>query len=454
LAQALEEHPGQPLLGRGWGSSRGCLRRQRLAAGKTMSKSRVGVISKDETRRIEDETRRMEMKLEMLRKTLDTQDAEKKGQGASRWKAADAKKPLTRGYANQVLQSKGGESKRAPTRRPSGGTPTTELQAEVTSRSPLATALSANPSAEEPRQTGAGVVCQAAANLQAAISQQSSEASEVEAFLTGIGLDRYNSLFLEHGFDCMEVVLEMQESHMQDIGMSPGHIIKLRKRLAELNPPAIAPAAKAPAGTSLAGSRRNVTWGATEAAQVSAASADGVACGGNLLDGTYDEAEAAASFQEAVMAWRRQGQSNTGEDGANKAQVPAGPGSFWSSIGGSEMDLIRASTPTQPPAEAAAALTESEIQHDAAPSEEKLCCYQCYKQFYAKYAVERQSPLPDADAERKRLCSEACADAWVKAVESKAEALRKRREKLEMMEERARALAEGDSPQQPQPVAA
>jgi len=59
----------------------------------------------------------------------------------------------------------------------------------------------------------------AAASLQAAVSQQEDESVEVESFLAGLSLDRYTGLFLEHGFDCMEVVSEMTEEHMREIGM-------------------------------------------------------------------------------------------------------------------------------------------------------------------------------------------------------------------------------------------
>jgi len=64
--------------------------------------------------------------------------------------------------------------------------------------------------------------------------------------------------------------------------------------------------------------------------------------------------------------------------------------------------------------------------------EEKRCCYQCYKQFYAKFAVERDNPLLDGG--KKMLCSEACADRWSAAAAIKAEQFRKRQEKVEKIE--------------------
>ena len=56
----------------------------------------------------------------------------------------------------------------------------------------------------------------AAGNLHAAMSKQSSEEALVEAFLGDLKLDRYVSIFIENGFDCMEVVEAMEESHMRE----------------------------------------------------------------------------------------------------------------------------------------------------------------------------------------------------------------------------------------------
>ena len=93
-----------------------------------------------------------------------------------------------------------------------------------------------------------------ASNMQSAMPRQPQDELDVQAFLADLKLDRYYGSFLEHGFDCMEVVHEMQESHMQDIGMAAGHTLKLRKRLVELGHGA-APAP--PANVALASSSRS-----------------------------------------------------------------------------------------------------------------------------------------------------------------------------------------------------
>ena len=82
----------------------------------------------------------------------------------------------------------------------------------------------------------------------------------------------------EHGFDCMDVVKEMEESHMKELGMAAGHVLKLRKRLSEMRP----------------AKRREVARSGAPA---------------GLLEGDFKEEESAASFQEALRAWRQGGQT-------------------------------------------------------------------------------------------------------------------------------------------------
>mmetsp|Transcript_93274 Transcript_93274/g.216806 ORF Transcript_93274/g.216806 Transcript_93274/m.216806 type:complete len:471 (+) Transcript_93274:108-1520(+) len=428
-----------------------------------MSKVRGVNVRKDDTKKMEDETRRMEAKLEMLRRTLDAPEPEKKSGGADagRWRSGSSSKPLTKGYVKNVLDTKSGGKPKA-----SGSSQKAPVEASSQQKASAAPAASAanrtllselGPSTKEavaaegrsgsagPASPAAQPAAGAAANLQAHMQQQSQDALEVEAFLAELKLDRYVSLFMEHGFDCMEVVREMQESHMRDIGMAPGHALKLRKRLAELDAPPNRGAAM-----------RQVSFGATEEVPLRPAEASAPprpsstqeaphrpssGGSGRLMDGGFNEEESAASFQEALRAWRQgtkagasqggsQGGSSQGSSqGGSQASSTPKAGSFWSNIGDSEMDLSRCSTPVKPPSE------------PALDRGEKLCCYHCFKQFYAKYAVERECPLPETGGNKvKRLCSEACADTWVRTMEAKAEELRQRQEKLDKMQAMQQAL--------------
>jgi hypothetical protein len=426
-----------------------------------LSKVRGVTVRKDDTRKMEDEARRMELKIEMLRKAMDgdtNRSGSAGGESGSRWKSGSSKKPLRNGYVKEVLEAKPparAEGIRRPhvdstlrqpvtpevggshssSRVPSGRTTPTQVEPQGTFSSAL-TGQQPLPMPHAPTTGG-----KAAANLQAVMQQQSREALEVEAFLAGLGLDRYVSIFMENGFDCMEVVQEMEESHMRDIGMAAGHALKLRKRIVEMKPAPAKPSTPVRPSTpgSLAGAtQRRVTFGSTEQQAIRSPSGgmgSGTGGGGSLLDGHYDEAENRASFQEAVRAWR---EGRTLEEGAaaERSTAPASkPGAFWSSVGGDEVNLERCSTPLSTNAETATA--PGSTQHDLAPSEDKLCCYQCFKQFYAKYAVERCSPL---DGTARRLCSTSCADLWAASMQAKAEELQKRHEKLAKLEEMKRAM--------------
>merc|ERR1711879_356778 len=72
-------------------------------------------------------------------------------------------------------------------------------------------------------------------------------------------------------------------------------------------------------------------------------------------------------------------------------------------------------------------------------SEEKLCCYQCYKQFFASNVAH----APNGGS--KPFCSEACAQRWEEAFSAKTEMTRKRQEQLTKFEKLQHVL-EVESP--------
>eukprot|EP00747_Dinoflagellata_sp_TGD_P166640 gnl/TRDRNA2_/TRDRNA2_189734_c0_seq1.p1 gnl/TRDRNA2_/TRDRNA2_189734_c0~~gnl/TRDRNA2_/TRDRNA2_189734_c0_seq1.p1 ORF type:complete len:452 (+),score=105.62 gnl/TRDRNA2_/TRDRNA2_189734_c0_seq1:62-1417(+) len=404
--------------------------------------SRLAAVSKDDTKRMEDEARKMEAKLEMLRQAMDA-GASQQGSAGPKWRSGSASKPLTRGYIKQVSEAP--PKRAAPKRDPASGPPSgrgvepnplpTFGQLLTSGTGTPAAAVQVSPSSASPGN-------RAAANLQGALSQQTEEAAAVEAFLGSLSLDRYVSLFMEHGFDCMDVVKEMQESHMQEIGMATGHILKLRKKLSELSGTTEV-AAEAKNQT-----QRRVSFGGTETKVRSPRPSSGsqAAGGGSLLDGQYDEAEAQSAFQEAVKAWREGreprdvSRSKDDESTATGAAPKATGGSFWSSLGDSGLNI--ASTASSPVGANTSCLLGSDAKSQdsgqgVAPGDDKLCCYQCYKQFWAKFAVERASREPNRPV---RLCSEVCAERYSAAVAAKEAELQKRAEQVAKMEEMQRIL--------------
>eukprot|EP00933_Yihiella_yeosuensis_P085058 TRINITY_DN9983_c0_g2_i1.p1 TRINITY_DN9983_c0_g2~~TRINITY_DN9983_c0_g2_i1.p1 ORF type:complete len:429 (+),score=123.08 TRINITY_DN9983_c0_g2_i1:96-1382(+) len=420
-----------------------------------MSRVQKMSIRKDDSRRMEEEAKQMEAKLELLRRTMDSvESSAPRGADGGRWKSGSASKPLTKGYVKSVMEAPrpkmrpGGSQQRTPSgagsQTPGEATPKgNSARGQGPNFSELLNApLLPNGS------TSASGGSRAASNLQAALTSQNSEQAEVEAFLGNLKLDRYVGLFMEHGFDCMEVVEEMEEHHMTNLGMAAGHVLKLRKKLAEMKPQPAPPPPAPPADNS--STQKRVSFGGAQVEPViteAPAARKAVSSTGSakLSEGAFDEDESAASFQEALMAWRNGGKTTTETQQpaavASTSSPKAGPGSFWSSMAGGELNLERCSTPLKPPSELATTETQASATHNPAPGDDKLCCYQCYRQFFAQYAVERQSPLPEANGGGvKRLCSEACAEAWVKAMEVKAEAYRERQEKLEKMKAMQQAL--------------
>lgn len=410
----------------------------------------MSAVRKDDTRRIEDEARKMELKLDMLRKTMEATEPATKGSDGGRWKNGAPSKPLTKGYVKGVLEApkkmRNSQQKPDVSARSGGSsinvsgknTPTPPAQeghvSELlgNSRANVEAATTQAPTIVPPAMQGT-----AANNLQAAMLRQSDEARNVETFLAELKLDRYVGLFMEHGFDCMEVVKEMQECHMQDIGMAAGHILKLKKKLAEFAPVTT----NFPSATGPGTTQRRVTFnGAVNTPQASGgktSSSHTENTSSNLMHGQFSEEDSAASFQDALRAWREGRDDADPVPSSSKPAVKA-TGSFWSTVGGGEMDLERASTPLRTPTELAQA--EIETQHGPAPGDDKLCCYQCYKQFFAKHAVERHSPLPEGGM--KRLCSEACAELWAATMQEKMDALQKRQKQLGKMQEMHRAIEE------------
>eukprot|EP00930_Biecheleria_cincta_P093271 TRINITY_DN8351_c0_g1_i2.p1 TRINITY_DN8351_c0_g1~~TRINITY_DN8351_c0_g1_i2.p1 ORF type:complete len:329 (-),score=70.02 TRINITY_DN8351_c0_g1_i2:280-1194(-) len=60
------------------------------------------------------------------------------------------------------------------------------------------------------------------------------EQNPVAAFLRDIGLAKYAQPLVANGFDDLETLLDIEEDHLKEIGMLPGHIVKLKKKLGEM----------------------------------------------------------------------------------------------------------------------------------------------------------------------------------------------------------------------------
>ena len=58
-----------------------------------------------------------------------------------------------------------------------------------------------------------------------------SEYPEIDEFLASINLDKYKDRFLENGIEDEETILELNDSHLDAIGIPLGYKLKILKRI-------------------------------------------------------------------------------------------------------------------------------------------------------------------------------------------------------------------------------
>ena len=71
-------------------------------------------------------------------------------------------------------------------------------------------------------------------NLSMAMKQQSGEFGEVFNFLNSIKLEKYIDKFVDNGVEDQETILELEENHIEQMGIPLGHKLKIIKRIKEV----------------------------------------------------------------------------------------------------------------------------------------------------------------------------------------------------------------------------
>jgi hypothetical protein len=66
------------------------------------------------------------------------------------------------------------------------------------------------------------------------IAQDEKKINEVDQVLEEIGLQKYSSLMKENGIDDLEILMEIQENHLEEIGIVLGHRLKILKKIREI----------------------------------------------------------------------------------------------------------------------------------------------------------------------------------------------------------------------------
>ena len=136
-------------------------------------------------------------------------------------------------------------------------------------------------------------------NLNRAIIEQWDEYKEINEFLCGIKMEKYREVFIENGIEDKETILELNESHLEQLGLPLGHKLKIMKKIKEIKKKEVPP----PSQTSLVEQT-------SQASEKSSAVSNTQSESSNLLDGNYDEEKNNKEFQEALMAWRNGGKKD------------------------------------------------------------------------------------------------------------------------------------------------
>lgn len=63
---------------------------------------------------------------------------------------------------------------------------------------------------------------------------QRRDTSQIEEFLKSIKMESYTQKFLENGFEELDLLLEVQNDHLQEMQIPIGHQIRLMKKIEEM----------------------------------------------------------------------------------------------------------------------------------------------------------------------------------------------------------------------------
>eukprot|EP00347_Sterkiella_histriomuscorum_P018524 403345183 len=382
---------------------------------------------------LEEETKKMEEKLEMVKKMMELEKEKRNSQQAKKskdgtvWRSATTQKQIN-GYSQMVLsQHKQNQPNLPPTNlimgkenqtkanlnqsrlgsnqstRVSGGTGNQMTVSGNAAADNLNKALNRqNPGLQQQKQT-------------VAASESQQDYPEVEQFLSEIQLQKYRQPFLDNGIEDLEIILELDEKHLEQMSIPLGHKLKIMKRIKDLRRdrgmtvPESRQGGQRPRIDDSNAQVNNVNkevkphqkqdlealpepdYSQLHSSKTGATNTAGN--GDSLLTGKYNEQESHQQFLEALNAWRNAGTTSKPNnsqqqdkksvrfnENANTTQSVSGNGSLQQ-----EKDIK----------------TDMQIRTDSAASSRKESCWNCYKLFPAIQAI--------ADHATKRsFCSELC----------------------------------------------
>ncbi len=262
---------------------------------------------------------------------------------------------------------------------------------------------------------------------------------EIDDFLGSINLQKYKERFIDNGIEDLETVLELNDQHLDAIGIPLGYKLKIIKRIKTLRQEKGMTVPE-----SRQGQRQHADNVATEARQVTNADyselpppskeipqksalknrTESVSQANNdynqLAEGTFDEAQSHQSFLEALNAWR--GVKPTTEDDKGQKQVRfegqsanQGKKNFLANIDTKENNW---NVNCLPSFQDGSTKTDEHIA-DLRFSQQKDSCWQCYKLFPKAQNVPCQFVKDKVRIFRltlfQKFCSQGCLDTFEKA---------------------------------------
>lgn len=67
-----------------------------------------------------------------------------------------------------------------------------------------------------------------------AVKYQNEEYAEVKDFLSSIKLEKYFDKMIDNGIEDLETIMELQDDHVEQMGVPLGHKLKIIKKIKDL----------------------------------------------------------------------------------------------------------------------------------------------------------------------------------------------------------------------------
>lgn len=339
-----------------------------------MKYSKAGIIKKKvgpTSDLLQEEAKRMEEKLselkEFMSKEKEKRDAAPKMKDGSKWRSSATTKPIS-GYADLVLSKKGKISARPKPSKKEDFLPTNTL-------------LNSIPE-EKPTQI----------NL---IPQD-----EVLDFLNSCGMDRYHKTFIENGIEEFDILMELTEGHLNNMGIPLGHRLKILKKIKENK------------GNDKKGKENSKP--VLEKAESSKGNFENVThemCVGNddqLPDGDFNEKESYNMFKEAIEQYRKAGSPTMHKVKVKSAEEQPKKVRFFEHVTEEMLPkdvkgLLYEGSWAPPESTVVETFEESSATNSAVLMKERKSCWNCYKIFEASIVFR---------AFDKDFCGKNCSDTF------------------------------------------